>query len=231
MSPAAGGAPAAAEPGRPAIAILGGTGTLGFGLAIRLCAAGYRVVIGSRDAARAAEVAARLRLPTATGAANPDAARAAEVVILAIPAEGHAAFVSALAGELAGKIVVDATVPMDAARAYVPPAAGSAAAETQRLVPSARVVAAFHTLSGRLLAEADRPLDQDVLVCGDDPEARAQVIALAGALGARGVDAGGLEGAATLEGLAVLVIGLNIRYRRRHLGIKIAHLPPDARPR
>jgi NADPH-dependent F420 reductase len=222
---------APAQTTRPTIAILGGTGTLGFGLAIRLCAAGYDVIIGSRDAARAAEVAARLRLQNAAGAANADAAHAADIVILAIPADGHATFVQALAGVLAGKIVVDATVPMDAGRAYVPPAAGSAAAETQQLVPAARIVAAFHTLSGRLLADAGRPVDQDVLVCGDDPAARAQVIALASAVGARGVDAGGLAVAPTIEGLAALVIGLNVRYRRRHLGIRIAGLPADARPR
>jgi NADPH-dependent F420 reductase len=216
---------------RSTIAILGGTGTLGFGLAIRLCAVGRHVIIGSRDAARAAEVAAGLHLPNATGAANVEAARAADIVVLAIPAEGHAAFVQSVAGALEGKIVVDATVPMDAGRAYVPPAAGSAAAETQRLAPGARVVAAFHTLSGRLLADAAQPIDQDVLVCGDDAEARAEIVALADAIGARGVDAGGLAAAPTIEGLAVLVIGLNIRYRRRHLGIRIAHLPPDARPR
>lgn len=213
------------------IAILGGTGTLGFGLAIRLCAAGHDVVIGSRDAARAADVAGRLKLPNASGAANADAAASAEIVVLTIPHEGHAAFVAALASALTGKILVDATVPIGSEKTYTPPPAGSAAAETQALVPGARVVAAFHTISGRLLADSGHPLDQDVLVCGDDAGARARVIDLANAIGARGVDAGGLAGAATLEGLAVLLIGLNVRYRRRHLGIRIAHLPPDARPR
>jgi NADPH-dependent F420 reductase len=213
------------------IAILGGTGTLGFGLAVRLCAAGYDVVIGSRDAARAADIAGRLKMHNAIGAANADAAASAEIVVLAIPHEGHAPFVAALASALTGKIVVDATVPMGSERTYVPPPSGSAAAETQVLVPGARVVAAFHTISGRLLADPGHPLDQDVLVCGDDPAARARVIDLANAIGARGVDAGGLAAAATLEGLAVLLIGLNVRYRRRHLGIRIAHLPPDARPR
>jgi hypothetical protein len=96
-------------------------------------------------------------------------------------------------------------------------------------VPGARVAAAFHTLSARLLADPKRPLDQDVLVCGDDAAARDAAIELAAAMGARGVDAGGLEAAATIEAMACLVIGLNVRYRRRTLGIKIAHLPADAR--
>ncbi len=213
------------------LAILGGTGTLGHGLAIRFCAAGHDVVIGSRDAARAIAVAERLKLHNARGAANADAAGASDIVVLAVPHEGHADLIRSLAGVLDGKIVVDATVPMGPAQAYTPPPAGSAAAETQALAPGARVVAAFHTLSGRLCAEKDRPLDQDVLVCGDDPEARATVIDLAGSIGARGVDAGGLAAAATMEALAVLVIALNIRYKRRNLGIRIAHLPPDARPR
>lgn len=213
------------------LAILGGTGTLGFGLAIRFCAAGHDVVIGSRVAARATAVAERLKLHNARGAANADAAGASDIVVLAVPHEGHADLILSLAGVLDGKIVVDATVPMGPAQTYAPPPAGSAAAETQALVPGARVVAAFHTLSGRLGAEKDRPLDQDVLVCGDDPEARATVIDLVGSIGARGVDAGGLASAATIEALAVLVIGLNIRYKRRSLGIRIAHLPPDARPR
>ncbi|MDQ7841539.1 MAG: NADPH-dependent F420 reductase [bacterium] len=213
------------------VAILGGTGDLGRGLAARLGTAGREVVIGSRDAGRAHEAAARLGLPSVRGAANADAVGAAEIVVLAIPLEGHAAFVEGFAGPLSGKIVVDATVPLGPGFTFVPPPAGSAAAETQDLAPCARVVAAFHTLSARLLADLTRPLDQDVLVCGDDPDARAEVLALATAIGARGVDAGGLAAAATIEGMAVLLIGLNVRYKRRHLGFRIAHLPPDARPR
>lgn len=213
------------------IGILGGTGNLGYGLAIRLCASGYDVIIGSRDPVRGQAAAERLRLHNATGAGNTDACRRSDLVMLTVPLEGHGEFVKGVASELAGRIVVDATVSMGAGRVFVPPPAGSAAAETQTLVPDARVVAAFHTLSARLLADTSRPLDQDVLVCGNDAAARAQVIGLANAIGARGIDAGGLEAAAALEALAVLVIGLNVRYRRRDLGIRIAHLPADARPR
>lgn len=217
--------------GATRIALLGGTGNLGLGMAVRLCAAGFDVIIGSRDAQRGAAVASRLNLHNARGAANADAARSAEMAILTLPHEGHAAFVSDLASLLSGKIVVDATVPMGPGYTFAPPPAGSAAVETQTLVPGARVVAAFHTLSARLLADVSRSLDQDVLVCGDDADARARVIALAGTIGARGVDAGGLAAAAMIEALAVLVIGLNVRYRRRTLGVRIAHLPADARPR
>ncbi|MBM3471433.1 MAG: NADPH-dependent F420 reductase [Armatimonadetes bacterium] len=213
------------------VSILGGTGDLGRGLAARMGTAGLEVVIGSRDASRANEAAARIGLPGVRGAANADAVAAADTVVLAIPIEGHAAFVEGFAGLLSGKIVVDATVPLGPGFTFVPPPAGSAAAETQALVPGARVVAAFHTLSARMLADLTLPLDQDVLVCGDDPEARARVLELATTIGARGVDAGGLAAAATIEGIAVLLIGLNVRYKRRHLGIRIAHLPPDARPR
>ncbi|MBI3997854.1 MAG: NADPH-dependent F420 reductase [Armatimonadetes bacterium] len=213
------------------IAILGGTGDLGRGLAVRFCAAGHEVIIGSRDPSRGTAVAARLNLSNATGAANAGAAREADLVILACPHEGHGTFVRDMAPVLAGKIVVDATVPLGPGFTFAPPPEGSDAAETQALVPDARVVAAFHTMAARLLADRARPLDQDVLVCGDDPEGRATVIDLIASIGARGVDAGGLAAAATVEALAVLVVGLNVRYRRRDLGIRIAHLPPDARPR
>ncbi len=213
------------------IGILGGTGDLGLGLAMRLCAAGHDVVIGSRDAERGKATAARLGVPNATGAGNAEAARGADLVVLTIPTDGHAEFVRAISEPLADKVVVDATVSMGPRRAFIPPAAGSAAAETQALVPSARVVAALHTLSAHLLADPARPLDQDVLVCGDDARAKGAVLDLVGAIGARGVDAGGLDAAGTLEALAVLLINLNVRYRRRDLGVRVAHLPPDARPR
>lgn len=215
----------------PRIAILGGTGSLGRGLAARLGSAGYAVTIGSRDPRRAEEAARQLDLPAVRGAGNADAASAADVVVLAVPYEGHAAFVREIAGALDGKVVVDATVPTGGGRTHAPPPAGSAAAETQALVPGARVVAAFHTLSARLLADLSKGLDQDVLVCGDDAEGRALVRRMADAIGARGVDAGGMSAAGILEGLAVLLIGLNIRYRRRDLGIRIAHLPEGAQPR
>jgi NADPH-dependent F420 reductase len=213
------------------IGILGGTGDLGCGLALRLGTAGHEVCLGSRSAARGQEVAARLGLARVRGAANADAAREADVVIVATPHEGHAALVADLAPLLTGKVVVDAVVPLGAGLSYAPPPDGSCAQETQRLAPGARVVAAFHSVSARLLAEVGRPLDQDVLVCGDDEAAKAVVLDLIASIGARGVDAGGLRWAPVLEGLAVLVVNLNVRYGRRHLGIRIAHLPPDARPR
>jgi NADPH-dependent F420 reductase len=210
---------------------LGGTGSLGTGLAVRFAAAGHPVLIGSRDLTRARDTCARLANPLITGMTNAEAAAGADLIVLAIPLEGHRDFVAGIASGLANKTVIDATVPMGEGRAYTPPPAGSAAAETQELAPSAWVVAAFHTLSAHLCSDLSRPLEQDVLVCGNDAAARARVIALCAAIGARGVDAGGLDAAGTIEALAVLVIGLNIRYRRRTLGVRIAHLPADARPR
>jgi hypothetical protein len=198
---------------------------------VRFAAAGYNVLIGSRDAGRAGETCARLADARISGTTNAEAAAASDLIVLAIPLEGHKAFVEGIASGLANKTVIDATVPMGEGRAYTPPPAGSAAAETQALAPSAWVVAAFHTLSAHLCADLSRPLEQDVLVCGNDAAARVRTIALCNAIGARGVDAGGLDAAGAIEGLAVLVIGLNIRYRRRSLGIRIAHLPADARPR
>lgn len=213
------------------IAILGGTGDLGRGLAVRFSAAVHDVVLGSRDAERARTTAAGLQGAHISGADNAEAARAADVVIFAIPFKGHAEFLEALSGPLEAKIVVDTTVSMGPKRTFMPPVAGSAAAEAQTLLPRARVVAAFHTLSASLLADVARPLDQDVLICGQDPAAKTTVIDLSATIGARGVDAGGLDAAATLEALAVLLVNLDIRYRRRDLGIRIAHLPADARPR
>jgi NADPH-dependent F420 reductase len=213
------------------VGILGGTGDLGCGLALRLSAAGHEVILGSRSAARGQEAAARLGRPLVRGAANAEAARAGDVVIVACPHEGHAALVADVAPLLAGKVVVDAVVPLGAGLTYAPPPEGSCAHQAQRLAPDAKVVAAFHSVSARLLADVDRPLDQDVLLCGDDDTARAVVMDLVASVGARGVDAGGLRWAPTLEALAVLVINLNVRYGRRHLGVRIAHLPADARPR
>ena len=213
------------------IAILGGTGDLGLGLAVRFSEAGHHVVLGSRDAERGRTIAAGLQRANVSGAENAEAARAADVVILTIPFKGHAEFLTAVSGALEDKIVVDTTVSMGPKRAFMPPAAGSAAAEAQVLLPRAHVVAAFHTLSAHLLADTARALDQDVLVCGRDAASKATVLDLTATIGARGVDAGGLDAAATLEALAVLLINLNIRYRTRDLGIRIAHLPADARPR
>ncbi|MDQ7850088.1 MAG: NADPH-dependent F420 reductase [Armatimonadota bacterium] len=212
-----------------AVAIIGGTGHLGLGLAARWAQAGRRVIIGSRQAAKALAAAQEALALTGestdgaiSGALNREAAAAAEVVVLTIPFAAQAAILSEVRPVVAGKVVVDTTVPL---RQYAPPLleeipAGSAAAQAQALLPEARVVAALHTVSQAVVRRVGQPLEGDVLICGDDDEAKAVVAALVADLGARALDAGGLTQAATLERLAALVIGLNQRYRRRAVGVR-----------
>jgi NADPH-dependent F420 reductase len=213
-----------------AVAVIGGTGHLGLGLAARWARAGRRVIIGSRQAMKASAAAQEARAlvggdatdAAISGALNREAAAAAEIIVLTIPFAAQAAILADVRPAVAGKVVVDTTVPL---RQYAPPLleeipAGSAAAQAQALLPEARVVAAFHTVSQTVVRRVREPLEGDVLICGDDAEAKAVVAALVADLGARSLDAGDLSQAATLERLAALVIGLNQRYRRRAIGVR-----------
>jgi NADPH-dependent F420 reductase len=183
------------------------------------------VLIGSRDAARAESAAERGGLGSAAGRGNAEAVREAGVVVIAVPYEGHEPTLRALASHLAGKPVVETTVPYDrAARSVHHPAGLSAAERAQRLAPDARIVAAFHTVSAAMLADAARPLHGDVLFCGDDRGAKDDAAVLIRAIGMRAVDAGPLRNARVLEQLAVMLFGLNRRYKRPDLGITIAGL-------
>jgi NADPH-dependent F420 reductase len=234
------------------IAIIGGTGHQGLGLALRWSAAGLPVAIGSRSperarsAAREAQAAIdRLRPPAPAGEAdsaaqgrspsgrgrvegleNSQAARAAEIVVVTVPAAAHADTLSAIAAGVSGKIVVDVTVPLDKNPSYaVQLPEGSAAEAAQRLLgPGVRVVGAFHTVPAALLQDLARPVDCDVLVCGDDTDAKARVIELASVFGARALDVGALRQAHTLERLTALLIGLGRRLRRHELGVRITGL-------
>jgi NADPH-dependent F420 reductase len=168
------------------------------------------------------------------GVANADAAAAAEVVFLVFPFEGQAAVLPALADAIGGKLVVDVINPLgwDERGAYlleVPE--GSAAEQAQALLPGARVTAAFHHAPPRLLADLEREVDTDVLVVGDDPAARAEVIELADQIpGCRGVDAGPLRLARQLEGFTAVVVGINRRYKI-HAGLRITRLSEEKRQR
>jgi NADPH-dependent F420 reductase len=207
------------------VAIVGGTGALGLALARRLHRAGAGVLIGSRDAARAERAAEEGGLGSAAGRANLDAVRQAAVIVIAVPYEGHEPTLRALAPELAGKPVVETTVPYDrAARSVHHPEGLSAAERAQGLAPDARIVAAFHTVSAPMLADPKRPLHGDVLYCGDDRGAKDAAAALIRAIGMRAVDAGPLRNARVLEQLAVMLFGLNRRYKRTDLGITVAGL-------
>ncbi|HXF51690.1 MAG TPA: NADPH-dependent F420 reductase [Dehalococcoidia bacterium] len=203
------------------IGFVGGTGEEGKGLAFRLALAGERCVIGSRSRERAEAAAAELReraegLPVFAGL-NADACREAEIVIVTVPYEGMRDTLSALADDIGAKIVVSAVVPMrfeGKTVRYTPPAEGSAAQEAQALLPKARVVGAFQNLSARKLLEGDVPLDADVIVCGDDAEAKAAVAALAERIrGVRAIDGGGLASAPFVEAITPLLVNINRRYR------------------
>jgi 8-hydroxy-5-deazaflavin:NADPH oxidoreductase len=219
------------------IGLLGGTGPQGRGLALRLAAAGHRVLLGSRNAERAASVVAELLagrdLPI-TGVANAEAAAGAEVVFLVFPFEGQATMLPGLAEAIGDKLVVDVINPLgwDERGAFlldVPE--GSAAEQAQALLPRARVVSAFHHAPPRVLADLDQQCDTDVLVAGDDPDGRATVIGLADQIpGCRGVDAGPLRQSRQLEGFTAVIVGVNRRYKI-HAGVRITRLSEERRQR
>jgi 8-hydroxy-5-deazaflavin:NADPH oxidoreductase len=214
------------------IGILGGTGDQGRGLARRFALAGHQVLIGSRSAERA-EAAAQQLGHGVRGLANAAAAREADVVIAAMPWEGHGELLSALAGELTGKIVVDCVNPMgfDQRGAYALPAAeggpaeGSAAEQAAALLPGSRVVAAFHHVSAVLLLDPEvDAMDLDVLVLGDDREATDLVQALAARIpGVRGVYAGRLRNCGQIEALTANLVSINRRYKA-HAGLRITDI-------
>jgi 8-hydroxy-5-deazaflavin:NADPH oxidoreductase len=220
------------------VPIIGGTGALGFGLALRLTRAGVPVAIGSRDAGRADEAAGRVRerVPEAQveGLENSDAVRRGPVVLLCVPFRAQSENLANLKEALEpGQVLVDATVPLAAAvggRATrllgVPQ--GSAGQQAQEMVPDGvTVVSALHSVSAPSLAELDHELDEDVLVAGDKKEAKRTVAELIERIpGLRAVNAGRLETARLIEGLTPLIISVNARYKSR-TGIKLTGLPDE----
>jgi 8-hydroxy-5-deazaflavin:NADPH oxidoreductase len=217
------------------VAIIGATGALGFGLAVRWGVAGVPVVIGSRDADRAVEAAQRARsaVPEAhfEGFENAEAATKAEVVVLSVPFRSQSETLTNLKPVLQPhQLVVDATVPLAAAvsgRAtrMLGVWQGSAAQQAQEMVPDGvRVVSALHTVSATSCSDLDHTLDEDVLVCGDRREDKERVMALIDRIdGLRCVDAGRLELARITESLTALLISINVRHKT-HAGIKITGL-------
>jgi NADPH-dependent F420 reductase len=213
------------------VGVLGGTGPQGKGLAYRLAVTGQQVLVGSRDAARADAAATELNAlrdgagTEITGADNGTVAAKADVVIVAVPWEGHGALLEALREQLAGKIVVDCVNPLgfDKQGAYaleVPE--GSAAQQAAGLLPDSRVTAAFHHISAALLLDAAVPqIDTDVLVLGEDRAATDLVAALAARVpGMRGIYAGRLRNAHQVEALTANLISVNRRYKA-HAGIRV----------
>ncbi|HZB47929.1 MAG TPA: NADPH-dependent F420 reductase [Mycobacteriales bacterium] len=211
------------------IGVLGGTGPLGGGLARRFAAAGVTVLVGSRDAARGRRVAEEIRADvpggSVTGGDNAETARQSDILVVAVPYEGHADLLKSLADVLAGKIVVDAVNPLafDKQGAYaLEVAEGSAAQQAAALLPDSRVTAAFHHVSAPLLLDREVPrVELDVLVLGDDREATDAVQALAELIpGARGVYGGRLRNARQVEALTANIISINRRYKA-HAGVRI----------
>ena len=220
------------------IPIIGGTGALGFGIALRLARAGTPVVIGSRDAARAEEAAARVRdrVPGAdvTAMQNADAAKEGPIVLLCVPFRNQSENLTNLKGALQpGQILVDATVPLAAAvsgkatRLLGVPQ-GSAGLQAAEMVPDGvEVVSALHTVSAPVLNDLDHVLDEDILVAGDSIEAKKRVAELIARIdGLRPVNAGRLEASKLIEGLTPLLIGINIRHKT-HAGVRITGLPDE----
>ncbi len=223
------------------IPIIGGTGALGWGLALRLAQAGHPVVIGSRDADRANEAAARVREKAegadVQGAENADAASRGPIVFLTVPFRAQSENLTNLKNVLTvGQLLVDATVPLAAAvsgkatRLLGVPQ-GSAAEQAQEMVPEGvTVVSALHSVSAATLADPEAELDEDVPVCADRKDDKARVAAIIGSIpGLRPVNAGALETARLVEGLTPLLISVNIR-NKAHAGIRFTGLPEQLWP-
>lgn len=222
---------------KPTIAIIGGTGAEGGGLAKRWAAAGYPVLIGSRDAERAhakaetlnAELAALENSHPAQGMDNDRAAQEGTIVVLTVPYNAHAATLTSLKAYVEGKIVVDCTVPLKpphVMRVQLPDA-GSAAMEAQQLLgEGVRVVSAFQNVSAERLSDLAADVNCDVLVTGNDPAARETVVQLAKAAGMVGYQAGRLENAAAAEAMTSILIFMNKHYKAHGAGIQITNVTP-----
>lgn len=203
------------------IAFIGGTGPQGMGLAYRFALAGHEIIIGSRKLERAedaaTELAARDGSFKVAAATNDDAAEDGELIVVSIPFEGQAPALPSLREATAGKTVIVVNVPLafEGGRpSMLEVPEGSAAEQAQALLPEARVAGAFQNLAAKKLWDSDSSLDQDVLVCGDDEDAKRDTMALAEEIrGVRAVDAGPLRSARVIEGLTVLLIGINKRYK------------------
>jgi 8-hydroxy-5-deazaflavin:NADPH oxidoreductase len=218
--------------GRYRIAIVGGTGAQGAGLALRLAKAGHEVMLGSRDDARARTVAGELSTRagrTIAGAHNRGAAAAAEIVILTVPYAAQRATVTDVIAGIEGKILIDATVPLVPPKVGMVqlPASQSAVAAIQQLAgDKVRVVSAFQSVSAQHLADLDHAIDCDVLICGDDRSACDVVIGLCADIGLRGLYAGVISNSAAAEALTSVLITINRRYKvPGGAGIRITGIP------
>ncbi|MDD9970219.1 MAG: NADPH-dependent F420 reductase [Myxococcales bacterium] len=209
------------------IAIIGGTGKEGRGIALRWANAGHEVIVGSRDGQRAAEKAAELSSlghGTIRGSDNASAVRAAEVALLSVPYAAHGDTLRGLRQELQDRVLIDITVPLapPKVRTVHLPKGRAAALEAQEVLgPGAKVVAALHHVSSAHLADPEHAIDCDVLACSDDPAALELALSLIGDLGLSGYDAGPLANAVALESLTPVLLHLNKRYKGRGAGLRL----------
>lgn len=215
------------------IAILGGTGALGSGLAKRWAQAGYAVILGSRTAEKAQEAADQLATPIngpkARGQSNLEAARQGDIVVLTVPFSNHNALLEEIKDVVAGKIVIDAVVPLMPPKVAVVqlPPEGSAGMIAHKLIgEQARVVSAFQNVGAAKLL-GDGAIACDILVTSDDQEARKTVIGLIQDIGMRGIDAGPIANAAAADAMTSLLIGINKRYKVDCAGIQITGLSTE----
>jgi hypothetical protein len=213
------------------LAIIGGTGALGSGLALRWARAGHRVTIGSRDAARAVEIAAQLSEKAGaeiSGQDNATAAAESEFVVMAVPYASHAATLESIKPYLDGKIFIDVTVPLvpPKVRTVQLPEGGSIAKNVQQaLGDNVRVVSAFQNVAAAHLNDLDHSIDCDVLVCGNDKAARAVVIKLATDANMKAWHAGRIDNSAVAEALTSVLIFMNGTYKIDGAGIRIVGEP------
>ncbi len=219
------------SPSHPTIAIMGGTGKEGKGLAYRWARAGYPVIIGSRTAEKALAAAADLRARAGDvsihGTTNQEAAQAAGVVVVTVPYAAHRETLEGLKPALQGKLVIDVTVPLvppRVTRVQMPPAGSAAMEAFQILGEGAQVASAFHNISYEHLLN-DEPVDCDVLVCGSSKTVRAAALGLVQAAGLVGFDAGPLENSVVAEGLTSVLIGINKQFDVQSAGIRITGVP------
>ena len=217
--------------------MIGGTGDEGYGLALRWAKHGYEVIIGSRDVEKAKAAASRIQSAVGTssrvyGLANPEAASKADIIVVTVPFAALPDTIKSLRPSIrAGQIVVNVTVPLETSVGGSPTRTvgvwdGSAGEFTARYLPKGTsLVSAFNNVSAELLNDVSKQVDCDVLVCGDDEDAKKVVLELARAIpGVHGVDAGPLSNSRTVEQLTALLVSLNIRYRVKTAGLRITGL-------
>jgi hypothetical protein len=219
------------------LAFVGGTGPEGLGLAVRFAAAGHAIVIGSRSLERAQEAAEKVRakVPQAQveGRVNQEAVEGGEIVFVTVPFAGHRDTLAALAPVIGAKMVIDVVSPLvfegGQIKALLVPE-GSAAQQAQALLPGASVVAAFHHLDASSLMRIEKPLDADVVVCGDHPQAKLRTMALAEQIaGVRALDGGPLANSRYLEEFTAVLLSLNRNYKT-HTALRIVGIARGGRP-